>query len=147
MRENENVKLMKACYAAFMGGDLDAMLGYFHEDVILINHGLSGLDQFSFLGRWQGQRGVLKYLEYINQSFEFVSYKPKDIRSLSDMVTAFVELESVHRATGARLTDVLAHVARISDGKIVEFHEHINADGIVLALKTASEDEQVEAAE
>ena len=82
---------------------------------------------------WRHRGGFAGYVAQILEEWEHQRYDVVRVDGEGDWVNAYIHLVSKHRATGGTVDIVMSHAMRFSDGKIVEFHEHVDPARLMAA--------------
>lgn len=119
----QDVERVRAAYAAFARGDIDAAVRDLHPDVVWTEP-----EQFPGGGRRVGPAAVAEYLRASRASWSELVSQPEVTRRARDVV-------AVHRVSG-RLADGTpaqggaVDVFRFVDGLVVEMHAYLTLDEV-----------------
>jgi ketosteroid isomerase-like protein len=107
----ENVDVVRAAFEAWNRNDFDAWMQYFDPEF----HWSALLEEF------QGHDGIRRAW----QSFKAFELKARydDIRDLGDSVLALGELTGTGRSTGLNLSNEIAQLATLRNGRILGFRD------------------------
>ena len=109
---------VKAAYASLLDrGDLEAFLGYFAEDGVLIE-----ADSLPYGGRYVGADAIRGALIKVMETFSEFSFKPDIFATTGDWVIAYGTFSVTVRATGKSVSFPLAEVSHVVNGKIRLIH-------------------------
>ena len=109
---------VKAAYASLLDrGDLEAFLGYFAEDGVLLE-----ADSLPYGGRYVGADAIRGALIKVMETFSEFSFKPDIFATTGDWVIAYGTFSVTVRATGKSVSFPLAEVSHVVNGKIRLIH-------------------------
>jgi ketosteroid isomerase-like protein len=116
----ENVEVVRRIYAAFNDGDLETVLTFIDPDIEWNASDVFFDQPRTYLGRRAWQEEFLAELFGI---FEDYRGDPEEIHDAGDQVVVVAQVGGRGRRSGARIAARVAHVARVEDGRLVEFTE------------------------
>ena len=111
--------LLEAVYASWAAQDLEATLECFADEVVFLTH-VSPKD-VPYAGTSRGKTELRRQLQKIIDIFEFIEYRPVQIRRQRGAFHCQVRMQYRHRATGLTYEGSSRHVWRIRGGKITRF--------------------------
>jgi uncharacterized protein len=123
--EHVNVKVVREAFEAFEAGDLDALAGALHEDVVW--H-VPGTNRFS--GRFEGRDAVIDRLRRMHEAGLQTTLDAHDVLGNDEHVVALVRL-GVRNADGQAYEQSQVQVWHMRDGRCEEYWA-MNEDQAVL---------------
>ena len=98
MSEEENVRVVRDAYAAFLRGDLGALLLALSEDVEWRVPG--PVQTLPFAGVYRGRRHVGEFFATLGATLEFESFEPSEFIAQGDRVVVLGRRRDRFRKTG-----------------------------------------------
>jgi len=83
---------------------------------------------------------TLEFLQYLRDTFDFLSYDQGPIIAGGDHATAQPHIRYRHKKTGKVLETKISHVWHIKDGKAIDLEEHHDTAKIRAFLRGVAED-------
>jgi ketosteroid isomerase-like protein len=108
----ENVDAVKASYEAFNRRDFDALLAFYHPEIVWEQD-----ERFVEPGTHYGHHGVRHVIDSIFESFAEFRLEAHEVLDLDDRVLAIVRVVGKAKLTGLELETPGAHLFWISGGK------------------------------
>ena len=118
MQEHEITTLIDTLYAAFLRGDLNAILDIVSEDGNWIVYGPAELP---FTGQFRGQSGAKRFLETLLSTQEDISAEISDRIVQGNKAVYIGSYTAKIKATGKTISTSIAHVWTVEHGKITRF--------------------------
>jgi ketosteroid isomerase-like protein len=117
----DNARMIEAAYAAFEVGDIPTVLGMLHDDVEwtsprTLPHG----------GEFHGRVDVERFFAGLAAAWDPLTIEVQQIDEIGDLVVVLVRMDGVR--LGKPEGYGAAHVFRIGNGKIRNFHEYVDTD-------------------
>ena len=103
-------------YAAFLRGDIDAVLDGFLPEATFSNpdYAIEG-------GVRQGRDELRTSFQALREGFEYVSLEVEELVDGPKGVLVLVRFDARGKGSGAPIRDRFAHVFRVAEGRIVDF--------------------------
>ena len=123
MRDRD-YNVLEVLYAAWAAKDLDAVLSCFSDDVVFVVH--APVDVVPFAGETHGKADLVRRLQTILHTFDFLDYHPVHISDYGDTGHAQVHYHFRHKQTGHEIDGTLRHIWQTDGDEIVrleEFHD------------------------
>jgi uncharacterized protein len=126
---DDNAELVRAGYAAFNRGDIDAVLELFDADVQL-----SILDDSPIAGTFHGHQGFRKLIAENSDMFAAYRNLPEEVVEASeDAIVVVVRSEARGRTSGAEVSGRVVHLWTLRDRKIVRLQVFSSRDAALSA--------------
>lgn len=129
MKEQDNIKLVRQGYDAFLKGDLKGLLSMFSSD---IDWEIPEVESIPFTGKRHGIDAVAGFFRDMLASQDVREMVPDEFIGQGDTVVVLGHFAFAVKATGREYGDDFCHVFRIADGKISSFKEY--ADTLKAAM-------------
>jgi uncharacterized protein len=113
---------VEAAYAAWRVRDLEALVAYMSDDIILHIHVPDAAGPFA--GEVSGKPAVTQRLSLILDDFEFLTFLPKAPIIDGEFVRALVEFHGRHKASGEEIQCTMRHVWRVQNGTVTRVDEY-----------------------
>ena len=136
MSEQQNIEVLQRAYEAFGRGDMETVLGQFHESIEWFSPGPADLPTS---GMRRGRQQVADFFIMLDDLFEYERFEPKKFIAHGDDVVVLGEETFRVRATGKLLNCEWAQVCEVKHGKVTRFHEYIDVSAIVEEVRKAKE--------
>lgn len=120
----DDVSLVDSCYAAWMAGEIDFIVGRCHPDCVYQIH--APRDVLHFAGRYEGRAAIGHCLEIVKREFDFLAFGVDALNGGNGTVRARIVFYYKDPETNSQLDGCMRHVWRIEHGKVVhvdEFHD------------------------
>lgn len=134
MSAESNIQIVRRGYEAFGRGDIEALLGLFHENIEWTSPGPPDLPT---AGTRRGLQEVASFFTAVNEVFETQRFEPISFIGQGDQVVVLGEETSRIRATGELMSGAWAHAFTLRDGKVLRFTEYVDTSAVVEALRRA----------
>jgi ketosteroid isomerase-like protein len=115
MSAEQNTQRAKEGYAAFMRGDIPAVLESLSDDTEWV---VPGPSDIPVAGAHQGKQAVLAFFGVLGENVEFHVFEPREFIAQGDKVVALIYADATVRRTGRRIVQDEAHVWTFRDGKV-----------------------------
>ena len=125
MSAEQNTAVVQKAYADFSRGDIASLLSSLDEGVEWISPGKSPAS-----GLRKGRAEVAEFFRIVNETWEFLSFEPRDYIATGDRVVALGHYHARSRQTGRDAGSDWAMVFTVRDGKVTRFQEY--ADTVIL---------------
>ena len=133
MSAERNTQVVKDAYAAFVRGDVAAILDVVADDVEW--EGVKGAEGVvPQAGVRQGRAAVAQFFQQVNETIAFETFEPGEYVAQGDLVVAIGRYSGKARPTGRALGGDFAMVFSIRDGKIARFREFTDSAMLVRAF-------------
>jgi ketosteroid isomerase-like protein len=132
VNEQENLRIVQECYAAFERGDVAAALANYADDIDWAIPGSP--DIFPYAGKRRGREQVAQFYSAFAQTEAVEQMELQDFIAQGDKVLVFGHYRGRVRATGRSYTKDFIHAATLRDGKVVKFREYTASDDMHAAF-------------
>ncbi len=132
MLEQENTQRVKDGYAAFLRGDIPAVLDALADDIEWVVPGPSDLPG---AGTHSGKQAVHAWFGTLAENLEFQVFEPQEFIVQGDKVVSLVYAEATARRNGRKIVNHEAHVWTFRDGKVVRIQFYRDTAAIVAAYR------------
>ena len=134
MNEQQNVQIVKDCYAAFVRGDIQAIINACSADVEWVSPGEGYLPQ---AGTFHGRDGIGRFFQLVALTADFAVFEPRTYVAQGDSVIALGYYRAKVKETGKTFESDWAMLFSFRDGKIARFQEYTNTAAIASANAAA----------
>ncbi len=131
MSAEQNIETAKAGYAAFLRGDVPAIIGLLGEDIEWITPVLPGVPGS---GVKKGHAGVLQFFQSVGETWEFEAFEPRDFIANDDMLAVRGYYRVKARKTGKPAESEWVMVWRFRNGKCIQFQEFNDTAKLIQAV-------------
>jgi ketosteroid isomerase-like protein len=121
MAEQENVRAVQECYAAFGRGDIPALLDALSDD---IEWNIAGPPEVPHAGKRRGRAEVERFFPLLAATEEFEAFEPREFIAQGDQVVVLGYLRSRVKVTGRTYENEWAMVWTLRGGKITRFRTY-----------------------
>ena len=128
---NENEKIVREAYAAYLRADLQAVLEICSEDTEWLAFGPP--DQLPYAGSHRGREQVTRYFAILDDKEESTHLVPHEFVTTGDKVIVFGSYKARVNATGLRFETDFVHVFTLRGGKITNFRDYYDTAAAVAA--------------
>ena len=135
MADEQNVKLVQEIYAAFLRGDIEAVLSAISDDIVFM---IPGPPQMPTAGTWRGLAGMREFFGKLAESVEFKSFNPREYVASGDRVIVLGDYSARLRGNNKNTGSEWVMAWRIRNGKAVEFREYNDTLAIAEAFDAAT---------
>jgi hypothetical protein len=132
MGERENVQLVKDAYAAFVRGDIDAVISAL---ALGIEWHVPGPVEAPYTGSRHGLDEVMKFFTQVGETVEFTEFAPREYFARGDRVLALGHYMGRVRATGKSFGAEWAMTWTIRNGKATAFREYTDTQRLAAAFR------------
>ena len=132
MSESRNVQVVKDAYAAFLRGDVAAILALVDDNVQW--HAVKGAEGVApHAGLRQGRAAVGQFFQQVGGTIEFTKFEPREFIADGDQVAVIGDYEGKLKANGTKMKSDWVMVFTLRDGKVVRFREWTDSAQLVRA--------------
>ena len=135
MQESQNTKIVQEAYAAFGRGDVQALLGYFDEN-ILWKPVIGAAAHVPTAGERRGKASVGEFFKIVSEQVNFLQFEPRAFVAQDDKVVALGHYLG-KAPTGRGFESDFVMVFTLRDGKVVQFQEFSDSAQINAAYDAA----------
>ena len=121
MAERENLEVVKNAYAAFLKGDIGAVIAACAEDVVWT---IPGLASVPVAGTRRGREGVAEFFRTLGENQTPQEFQPREFVANGDSVVALGHYSWTIRRTGRTYASEWAHAFTLREGRVVKFREY-----------------------
>ncbi|HTR64657.1 MAG TPA: nuclear transport factor 2 family protein [Terriglobales bacterium] len=130
MSEQQNLQVVKECYAAFGRGDIQSILNACSTEIEWITPGESFIPAG---GTHRGRDGVGRFFQTVAQTMDFAAFEPRTYVAQGDLVVALGYYRGKDKETGKTFESDWAMLFSFRDGKVAKFQEYTNTAAIAAA--------------
>jgi ketosteroid isomerase-like protein len=134
MSIEDNVRTVKAFFAAMGGGDKQALLSLSAEDIEWIVPG----EGWPLAGTHRGHAGLADLLQTASKELETSFPVPPEYVAQGDRVLVVGSAEGTIKATGKVWVDNWVFAITVRDGKLTNIREYIDTQALARASETAA---------
>lgn len=132
MQESLNTKVVQDAYAAFGRGDIQALLGYFADDIVWMGvYGAAA--HVPTAGERRGKAAVAEFFKLVAANITFSRFEPKQFVASGDKVVALGHYTATTPLKTGFDSD-FAMVFTLRDGKVAHFQEFCDVAAINAAF-------------
>ena len=117
----ENVRIVQEAYAAFMRGDIEAVLSTISDEITFY---IPGPQQMPTAGTWRGLEGMRKFFATLASEIEFTQFEPQEYVASGDRVVVLGRYAGRIKSRNRQVASDWVMAWRMRDGKAVEFREY-----------------------
>jgi ketosteroid isomerase-like protein len=133
MSDATNTQIVKDAYAAFLRGDVPAILDMLDDNVRW--QGVKGAEGvMKSAGLRQGRAAIAGFFADVASTVAFESFEPREYIAQNDVVVALGRYVGKSIETGRRFDQDWVMIFRFANGKIAEFQEHTDSAALVRAF-------------
>lgn len=129
-----NTEIAKSCYAAFLRGDMGAIMAALTDDIVWITPGTD----VPTTGARRGKAEVARFFEQVSATWNFTAFDPQEYVESGDTVVAIGTYAGTARATGASFEANWTMVWKFRDGKVAYFREYTDTEAMAGAATKRS---------
>ena len=133
MNTQENTRIVKEVLAAFVRGDIPAILNSLTDDVDWFIPGPP--ERLGFSGARRGREQVMQFFMALDATIEFLKFEPRDYVAEGDKVVAFGHNYDRMKATNRFFDNDWACLFVVRDGKIAKVRMYEDTAAFVIALE------------
>lgn len=122
LRHTMSLEIVRDIYRRFSDGDLEGFLALCAPDIEWVVNGPSELEKCR---AFSGVDGVREFLEILNQTWHFTSFKPREFINGGDRIVVLGEETGTDRRSGEVFENRWAHVFTIRNRVVVTFREFL----------------------
>ena len=135
MNESSNVQAVKAAYAAFLQGDIDAILAMLDDNVEWqAVKGTEGVAPHAGVRR--GPAAVKEFFGQVAATIQFSRFEPKEFIAQGDQVAVVGEYAAKITTTGRSIASDWVMVFTFRNGRVARFREWTDSAQLVRAYGT-----------
>ena len=127
-----NLQIVKAIYAGFESGDMQAILQNMSDDIIWLHPGKP--DQIPFAGKFEGKTGVGRFFDTAFAQIDVLEQKIHSFEGSGDKVIVIGYEHMRVKNTGKEYQSNWIHVFTLANGEVIEFEEFIDTAALVTAF-------------
>jgi len=117
----QNVETVKELYAAFLRGDVNAILDHVTDTVNWNNQG-NAAREVPWNGDFTGRRNLPKFFAALQEHTDFATFEPKDFTSNDHHVAVRLRVELTLKKNGRKIANDSIHFWTFDDaGKVTAF--------------------------
>lgn len=131
MSAEENTKIVKQTYEAFLRGDIEGLLKFYSDDVVWDVYGPPSVPT---AGTFRGLTGLAQFFAKVDESLEAQSFEPQEYIAQDDQVVVLGQYTWRAKPTGRTFSSNWVHVVTLSGGKIIRFREYTDTAAAVEAF-------------
>jgi ketosteroid isomerase-like protein len=137
MSAERNTQVVKDAYAAFVRGDVAAILASVADDVEW--EGVKGAEGVvPQAGVRHGRAAVAQFFQQVNDTIAFETFEPREYVAQDDVVVAIGRYSGKAKPTGRAVGGDFVMVFTIRDGKVARFREFTDSAMLVRAFSQAA---------
>lgn len=137
MTDATNTQMVKDAYAAFLRGDVPAILNMLDDNVQW--RGVIGAEGvMKSAGLRQGRSAIGGFFADVASTVAFDSFEPREYVAQNDVVIALGHYTGTSIETGRRFDQDWVMIFRFANGKIVNFQEFTDSAALVRAFGKAA---------
>ena len=130
-KEEQNIQTAQAGYAAFLRGDLQAIVALCDEQV---EWDMPGAGVLPTGGIKKGHAGVLGFFAAVAAAWDFEAFEPREYLASGDRVVVLGHYRARSRKTGRASESDWAMAWRFKDGKCIRLQEFTDTALLAAAL-------------
>ena len=124
MLEQQNVRLVQDCYAAYGRKDLGSFFACMTPDIDWELTDVPGLD---FTGKRKGCQQIAEYFDQFDEKLTVRAFTPKDFIAQGDKVVVLGHSAWTTKETKVDLESDWVHVFTLADGRVAAFREYLGS--------------------
>lgn len=126
-----NLATTSALFAAFGEGDIDTILTYLEEDVVIEFYGPSTIP---YAGKRNGLEEARGFFETVLASVDIHQFEPEEMMAVDDKVIVTGHLNLRAKSTGGVIDSDFVHVITLRNGKWLRFRDFMDTAAAVAAF-------------
>lgn len=134
MAEQENLRLVRDAYSAFLRGDIQAVLEALADDVVFDTQGPA---QIPYAGLFEGKDGASEYFRILAETDDVEVFEPKRFFAEGDMVVVLGRYAARVKATGNRTEIDWVHAFTFRNGKVAHYTDYFDSAKVAQAYERA----------
>jgi len=131
MTPEENVKIAQNAYAAFLRGDIAAVLAALDENIEWKTPESVAMPS---AGTLRGRDQVAGFFQSVGETWEFQAFEPREYIASGDQVIVRGSYRPRSRQTGSTVSVDWVMAWRFRDGKVTHFQEYTDSAALRDAL-------------
>jgi len=126
------LEVIERLYAAMQAGDIEGVVGWLSEDVLIIVPGPPG---WGAAGDWHGHTGARECLRRLGEGQ--VTERLEFLERIADgpFVVSRIHAAAVVRATGRRFESDIVHMFTVTDGRVSRLLDFFDTAALVAAYR------------
>ncbi|WP_292040906.1 nuclear transport factor 2 family protein [Massilia sp. UBA6681] len=124
MLEQQNVKAVQECYAAYGRKDLDKFFACMTPD---IDWELTEVPGVSFTGKRKGCEQIAEYFEQFDEKLAIREFTPREFIAQGDKVVVLGHSAWTTKETQNDIESDWVHVFTLRDGRVSAFREYLGS--------------------
>ena len=132
MQEEQNTTLVQSAYAAFLRGDVPALVAMMDEAIVW-KPVTGAAPHVPFAGERRGTAAVAEFFAKVAETMKFSRFEPQRYVAQGDKVVTLGHYTATTSAGGAFDSD-FAMVFTVRNGKITEFQEFLDSAALNAAF-------------
>jgi ketosteroid isomerase-like protein len=133
MSEQENEKIVRQAYEAYLTANLDMVLNLCSEDTEW--RAIGPPSDLPYAGQHRGRQEVARYFAILDDKEESNHLIPEEFIVKGDKVIVFGNYKARVNANGQRFETDFVHVFTLCDGKITNFRDYYDTAAAVEAYR------------
>lgn len=126
-----NVEFVKSLYAAFVRGDIEALMAASDPNIEWISNADPALIPWG--GERKGRDGARSFFSELAAHVDIESFQPREFLQGPDFVTVLGHTIGRVKPSGGRVDGEWMHLFMIKDGKVAAFREYGDTHALVQA--------------
>jgi uncharacterized protein len=126
------VEVIQNAYAAFKGGQIEALLGMMSDDIDWEFHGPK---EIPMTGLRRGKAEVGRFFQQVGATWNFEKFEPRQFIAQGDVVVALGAYGGTSKATGRKFGAEFSHVFTVKSGRVARFREYTDTANLLHALE------------
>ena len=132
MSADRNTQVVKDAYAAFLRGDVAAILNVLTDDVEW--EGVKGTEgTLPQAGLRRGKAEVARFFQEVDSSTQFERFEPQEYIAQGESVAVVGTYSGIAKTNGQRSSSDWVMVFTMRDGKVARFREFCDSAALVRA--------------
>ena len=115
-----DIQLVRRLFAALETGDIEAVIGLFADDFVLVVPPSMSAEPDTY----EGREGVRRYMAAFDGAVDDVRFRAEELHAEHGCVLALVNLTGRGASTGLPLSIHAASIIRVRDGEITAIESH-----------------------
>jgi hypothetical protein len=125
MSEQDNIRIVKDMYEAFMRNDIAGVINRMDEN---INFRIPGPPEVPTAGNYRGRKDMHGFFEKLANTLEFTRFEPREYVAQGDRVVVLGFYEAKAKPTGKTMKSDWVMAWTVRNGKAVDFQEYMDTD-------------------
>jgi ketosteroid isomerase-like protein len=132
MGDHANIELIRDAYAAFVRGDIDAVLTAM---ALTIEWHIPGPKEAPYVGSRRGIDEVAKFFAQVAHAVEFTHFEPREYFAADDRVVVLGRYAGSIRSTGKPFAAEWTMAWTVRNGKAVSYREYTDTQALGEAFR------------